>query len=67
MQQEFEPKLSRDILKMPRSESFYLRARFEVIYSAFKTKQYFLKNSTMNLLVPKIQTGVSFYLIVIYF
>ena len=82
MQQEFEPKLPRDILKISRNKSFYFRVRFGVIYGAFKTKKYLLKNSarrnrllffknwqTLNLLVPKIQTGVSptCYLKVIYF
>ena len=46
--QEFEPKLPRDILKMSRNKSFYFGARFGVIYSAFKTKKYFLKNSTIS-------------------
>ena len=41
-------KLPRDILKMSRNKSFYFRARFGVIYSAFKTKTYFLKNSTIS-------------------
>ena len=79
MQQEFEPKLPRDILKMSRNKSFYFRARFGAIYNTSKTKKYLLKNSMIgnrllfrnyqtlnsNLLVPKIQTGVFFYLIVI--
>ena len=33
---------------MSRNKSFYFRARFGVIYSAFKTKTYFLKNSTIS-------------------
>ena len=33
---------------MSRNKSFYFRARFGVIYSAFKTKNYFLKNSTIS-------------------
>ena len=37
MQQEFEPKLQRDILKMSKNKSFYFRARFGAIYSASKT------------------------------
>ena len=60
-------------------KSFDVRARFGTIDSASKTKKYLLKNSTirnrllfpelqtLNLLVPKIRTGGSFYLIVIYF
>ena len=48
MQQEFEPKLPRDILKMSRNKSFYFRARFGAIYSASKTKKYLLKNSTLG-------------------
>ena len=48
MQQEFEPKLPRDILKMSRNKSFYFRARFGAIYSASKTKKYLLKNSTIG-------------------
>ena len=44
MQQEFEQKLPRDILKMSRNKSFYFRAKFGVTYSAFK---YLLKNSTI--------------------
>ena len=48
MQQEFEPKMPRDISKMSRNKSFYFRARFGVIYSAFETKQYLLKNSTIG-------------------
>ena len=80
MYQEFEPKLPRDILKMSRNKSFYFRARFGAIYSASKTEKYLLKNGTignrllfselgnpLKLLVPKIETGVSFFLIVIYF
>ena len=78
MQQEFEPKLQRDILKMSKNKSLYFRARFGAIYGASKTKKYLLKNSTISnrllffelnneLLVPKIRTGVFFYLIVIYF
>ena len=39
MQQEFKPKLPRDILKMSRNKSFYFRVRFEAIYSASKTKK----------------------------
>ena len=45
MQQEFEQKPPRDILKMPRNNSFYFRAKFGVTYSAFK---YLLKNSTIG-------------------
>ena len=48
MQQEFEPKLPRDILKMLRNKSFNIRARFGAIYSASKTKKYLLKNSTIG-------------------
>ena len=48
MQQEFEPKLSRDILKMSKNKSFDVRARFEAIYSASKTEKYLLKNSTIG-------------------
>ena len=48
MQQEFEPKLPRDILKMLRNKSFNFRARFGAIYSASKTKKYLLKNSTIG-------------------
>ena len=48
MQQEFEPKLQRDILKMSKNKSFYFRARFGAIYSASKTKKYLLKNSTIG-------------------
>ena len=48
MQQEFEPKLPRDILKMSRNKSFDVRARFGAIYSASKTKKYLLKNSTIG-------------------
>ena len=48
MQQEFEPKLPREILKMSRNKSFDVRARFGVIYSASKTKKYLLKNSTIS-------------------
>ena len=40
MQQEFEPKLSRDILKTSRNKSFDVRARFGAIYSASKTEKY---------------------------
>ena len=45
MQQEFEAKLPRDILKMSRNKSFNFRARFGAIYSASKTKKYLLKNT----------------------
>ena len=48
MQQKFEPKLPRDILKMLRNKSFNFRARFGAIYSASKTKKYLLKNSTLG-------------------
>ena len=48
MQQEFEPKLPKEFLKMSRNKSFYFTARFGVIYSAFKTKNYLLKNSTIG-------------------
>ena len=48
MQQEFEPKLPRDILKMSKNKSFYFRARFGAIYSASKTKKYLLKDSTIG-------------------
>ena len=48
MQQDFEPKLPRDILKMSRNKSFSFRARFGAIYSASKTKKYLLKNSTIG-------------------
>ena len=48
MQQEFEPKLPWDILKMSRNKSFYFRARFGAIYSASKTEKYLLKNSTIG-------------------
>ena len=48
MQQEFEPKLPRDILKLSKNKSFYFRARFGAIYSASKTKKYLLKNSTIG-------------------
>ena len=48
MQQEFEPKLQRDILKMSKNKSFYFRARFGTIYGASKTKKYLLKNSTIG-------------------
>ena len=48
MQQEFEPKLPGDILKLSKNKFFYFRARFGAIYSASKTKKYFLKNSTIG-------------------
>ena len=48
MQQEFEPKLPRDILKLSKNKLFYFRARFGAIYSASKTKKYLLKNSTIG-------------------
>ena len=48
MQQEFELKLPRDILKLSKNKSFYFRARFGAIYSASKTKKYLLKNSTIG-------------------
>ena len=48
MQQEFEPKLPRDILKMSKNKSFYFRARFGAIYGVSKTKKYLLKNSTIG-------------------
>ena len=71
--------MPRDILKMSRNKPFDARAKFGAIYSASKTEKYLLKNSmignrllfselgnTLKLLVPKIETSVSF-LIVIYF
>ena len=48
MQQEFDPKLPRDTLKMLRNKSFYFRGRFGAIYSTSKTKKYLLKNSTIG-------------------
>ena len=48
MQQEFEPKLPRDILKMSRNKSFCFRAGFRAIYGASKTKKYLLKNSAIG-------------------
>ena len=48
IQQEFESKLPRDILKMSKNKSFHFRARFWAIYSASKTKKYLLKNSTIG-------------------
>ena len=48
MQQEFEPKLPRDILEMSRNKSFNIRARFGPICTASKTKKYLLKNSTIG-------------------
>ena len=48
MQQEFEPKLPREIWKMSKNKSFDVRAKFGAIYSAFKTKKYLLKNSTIG-------------------
>ena len=48
MQQEFEPKLPRDILKMSRNKSFYVRTGFGAIYSASKTKKYLVKNKTIG-------------------
>ena len=65
---------------MSRNKSFDVRAKFGEIYNASKTEKYLLKNSTignrllfselgntLKLLVPKIETGVSFFLTVIYF
>ena len=48
MQQEFEPKLPRNISKMSRNKSFDVSARFGVIYSASKTKKYLLENSMIG-------------------
>ena len=48
MQREFEPKLSRDILKMSRNKSFDVRAKFGAIYSVSKTENYLLMNSTIG-------------------
>ena len=48
MQQEFEPKLPTDILKMLKNNSFDVRAGFGAIYSASKTKKYLLKNSMIG-------------------
>ena len=48
MQQEFEPKLPRKILKMSKNKSFDVRARFGAIYSASKPKKYLIKNSTIG-------------------
>ena len=65
---------------MSRNKPFDVRARFGAIYSASKIEKNLLKNSTignrllfselantLKLLVPKIETGVSFFLIIIYF
>ena len=48
MQQEFEPKVPRDILKLSTNKSFYFRARFGAIYGASKTKKYLSKNNTIG-------------------
>ena len=48
MQQEFEPKLPRDIFKMLWKKSFYFRARFGAIYGDCQTKKYLLKNTTIG-------------------
>ena len=57
---------------MLRNKSFFFRAKFGAIYSASETKEYVLKNipidnriwfknrKTVELLVPKIQSGGSF-------
>ena len=58
MQQEFEAKLTRDILKMSRNKSFNFRARFGAIYSASKTKKYLLKNSTLGNQTAKFYTKI---------
>ena len=39
MQQEFEPKLPRDILKLSKNKSFYFRARFGAIYIVLLDRQ----------------------------
>ena len=49
MQQEFEPKLPEDILKMSRNKSFNFRARFGAIYSASKTKNQLLFSELANI------------------
>ena len=54
MQQEFEPKLPRDILKLSKNKSFYFRARFGAICSASKTKKYLLKNSAIGNRTPDV-------------
>ena len=43
IQQDFEPKIPRYILKMSSNKSFDVRARFGAIYSTSKTKKYLLK------------------------
>ena len=48
MQQEFEPKLPRDISKISGKKSFYFMARFGAISSGSKTKKYLLKNSVIG-------------------
>ena len=60
---------------MSRNKSFDVRTKFGAIYSASKTENYLSKNSTignrllfsesgntLKLLVPKIETGVFFFL-----
>ena len=71
MRHEFQPKLLKDISEMSWSKSFDFRARFGEINSASKTKEYLLKNNTIDnrlclnnkqileLLVPKIRIGCS--------
>ena len=71
MRHEFQPKLLKDISEMSWSKSFDFRARFGAINSASKTKEYLLKNNTIDnrlclnnkqileLLVPKIRIGCS--------
>ena len=40
--------VQRDISKMSRNKSFDFRARFRAIYSASKTNEYLLNNSTIG-------------------
>ena len=71
MWHEFQPNLLKDISEMSWNKSFDFRARFGAINSASKTKEYLLKNNTIDnrlclknkqileLLVPKIRIGCS--------
>ena len=49
MQQEFEPKLQRDILKKAKNTCYSTSEQgFGAIYGASKTKKYLFKNSTIG-------------------
>ena len=69
----FYPKLPRHIFKMSSNKSFDLKQGLEqfivrlTLKVPFEDRPFFKNEQTLELLVPKVRTGSSFYLRAIYF